>query len=115
MECEYLVICPYKHQTDIVDTISGICYNRRTVDYYLENMKGKISEELDKIKLLQSIIDQHKCPVCKKEFYSNYVKLSCGDVVCLACSENIKKVNQNVCLICRKDIISIIELKIKDI
>ena len=115
MDCEYLVICPYYHKTDIRDNISGICYNKRTVNYYTENIRGKISEESEKIKLLQSIIDQHKCPVCKNEYDCNYIKLSCGDVICLDCSDNIKKANQKVCLICKKEILKILEIKLKKI
>ena len=97
------MICPYRHLNDIKDVFTNICYNKDTIDFYVDSIKEKISDEFEKLMKLQAVIDQHKCLLCRKEFAGTYVKLSCGDVLCKPCSDScLNEEKEKICIICKK-------------
>ena len=96
------------------DVFSQIFYNKETVIYYVDSIKGKISEEFEKLRKLQAIIDQNKCLLCRKEYAGCYIKFSCGDIVCKACSDScLKGNNEKTCRLCKKEFESYKEYIIK--
>jgi hypothetical protein len=52
--------------------------------------------------------------LCKKEFNGRYIKLECGDVVCDVCSDSHLKEKEKICKLCKKEIVEINELNIKN-
>ena len=85
--CEYLIICPFKHSTDEYDSVNNITYNKASINYYTQSLKNKVLQELEKIKLLQNVLDYHKCFICKGELIKVYnITECCNKILCQKCA-----------------------------
>lgn len=99
--CEYVIICPYYHTTDInKDTI---CFNPEIINYYTESLFKNIDEKLKEIKYLENVIDSHKCLKCNEGLNTRYIIIQpCEHILCEKCS--IVNNTNNTCTICERGI-----------
>jgi hypothetical protein len=100
--CEYIMICPYKHISDCVDFEDKMCYNQTSVDYYKENLMGKISNMVSKVKYLKKIVEYHTCGNCKKDLNGVLNLLRCCNkeiIICQECALNMDTITikPNIC------------------
>lgn len=93
MPCEYIIICPYKHNSDITNFEDKMCYNKISVDYHVDALKEKIKTLQSKNKSLNEILSQHTCFNCKSELNRNYNVIQCCDLGGVYCKECIDKFN----------------------
>jgi len=91
-KCRYLLICPYKHNTDVVD-IKNICCNTYTIQYFKNKINKIIESQAQTIIKLEKVLNYYKCLICKNELSGGHVvNINCGKhLICKLCNEGVKK------------------------
>ncbi len=88
LACDYLMICPFRHATDVVDFDEKMSYSEKTANYYRSLVKHNLNNILEKIKSLQLVIDYHLCSECDSELKRKYNILKCCEkILCDGCAD----------------------------
>jgi hypothetical protein len=93
MTCEYIIICPYKHNSDTTNYEEKMCYNKISVDYHVDALREKLKILQNRIKSLNNVLAQHSCLNCKLELNRNYNIINCCEQGGIYCDDCINKFN----------------------